>query len=70
MYTLIRLLPRPHLLAQQRPVLLAAETFHKFKRFAFECAALHLTWFAFDAVRQLLRHALTRPGDAAPASNV
>jgi hypothetical protein len=74
MYTLIRLLPWPHLLAQQLPVLLAAwlvaETFYKFKSFTLECAAFLLTWFVFDAVLQFLRRAFTRPNDASQASDV
>lgn len=72
MYTLVRLLPWRHLLAQQLPVLLAAwlvaETFYKFKSFTLECAAFLVTWFVFDAVLQLVRRAFARPS-AAPSAN-
>ena len=72
MYTLVRLLPWRHLLAQQLPVLLAAwlvaETSYKFKSFTLECAAFLVTWFVFDAVLQLVRRAFARPS-AAPSAN-
>jgi hypothetical protein len=62
MYTLFRLLPWRHLLAQQLPVLLAAwlvaETFYKFRSFTLECAAFLVTWFVFDFVVQTVRRTL------------
>lgn len=68
MYTLFRLLPWRHLLAQQLPVLLSAwlvaETSYKFKSFTLECAAFLVTWFVFDAVLQLVRRAFARPSPA------
>ncbi len=68
MYTLFRLLPWRHLLAQQLPVLLAAwlvaETLYKFKSFTLECAAFLVTWFVFDAALQLVRRTFARPSPA------
>lgn len=52
MYTFIRLIPLPHLLSKQLPVLvgafLIAELFYKFHSFTLECMAFLATWYVLD----------------------
>jgi hypothetical protein len=59
MYQLIQSTRVPDLLVRQAPPfavsLIVAEAFYKFHSFTLECLAFLATWYALDAVGQLVR---------------
>jgi hypothetical protein len=61
MYTLVQSIPFRELLLRQAPALFVslviAEIFFKFHSFTLECIAFLVTWYAIDAVVELIRSA-------------